>query len=131
MLIDLVHMIRQILDSNGVSISSKGKALVLSSDMEAYSKEALREEIRRLTVINIQLMSDKLGIEAVKTKLEADKARLINEKNIFVAKREELRAELTEAAVISTTNIQTPVIIVYDKFKAKRLPPFDGIKKTF
>ncbi len=65
--------------------------------MEAYSKEALGEEIRRLTAANVQLVNDKLNIKVAKTKLEADKAKLINEKNIFVAKREELQAELAEA----------------------------------
>ncbi len=85
------------LDNNGISILGKGKAPASSSDMEAYSKEILGEEIRRFIAANAQLVNDKLGIEAVKTKLEADKVRLISEKNIFVAKREELRVELTEA----------------------------------
>ncbi len=50
-------------------------------------------------------MNDKLSAEAAKTKFEADKARLISEKNIFVAKREELRVELAEAAAVSTISI--------------------------
>jgi len=74
-------------------------------------------------------MNDKLDIEAAKTRLEADKIRLINEKNIFVAKKEELRAELIKTAVALVTNIQTFVIIVYDKLKAKRLSLFDGTKE--
>ncbi len=76
-------------------------------------------------------MNDKLGIEATKTKLEADKVKLINEKNILVAKREKLRTELMETATALTTNIQIPITIVYDKLKAKRPPPFDRIKETF
>ena len=35
-------------------------------------------------------MNDKLDIKAIKTKFEADKTKLINEKNIFVIKRKEL-----------------------------------------
>ncbi len=99
--------------------------------METYSKEALGEEIRKFTAANVQLVNDKLNIEAAKTKLETDKIRLINKKNILIAKREELRAELTEAIVALITNVQTPVIIVRDKLKVKRLLPFDKIKKMF
>jgi len=99
--------------------------------VETYSKEALGEEIRKFTAANVQLVNDKLNIEAAKTKLETDKIRLINKKNILIAKREELRAELTEAIVALITNVQTPVIIVRDKLKVKRLLPFDKIKKMF
>ncbi len=67
--------------------------------------KALGEEIYRFIAINIQLINDKLNVKAVKTKLEADKIRLINEKNIFVVKREELRVELTKAVVIFITSI--------------------------
>ena len=116
------------MDNNGISTSDKGKALISSNGIKAYSKEALREEICRLIITNVQLANDKLDIEAAKIKLEADKATLINEKNIFVAKREELRIELT--AIVPTTNTQVFVIIVCDKLKAKRLPPFDKIKET-
>jgi len=89
----------------------------------------LGEEIRRFTTTNVQLINNKLNTEAAKTKLEADKAKLINEKNIFVAKREKLQAELTEAAAALIISVQTPVIIVHDKLKAKRSPPFDKTKK--
>ncbi len=99
--------------------------------MEAYSKEALGKEIRRLTATNIQLMNDNLNTEVAKTKLEADKAKLIYEKNILMVKKEELQAELVEAVTVPTTSIQVSVTIVYDKFKAKRLLLFDRIKEMF
>ena len=69
---------------------SKGKGPASTNGVEAYSKEQLAEEIRRLTTANAQLVNDKLGTEATNAKLEADRNRLINEKNILVAKREEL-----------------------------------------
>jgi len=119
------------LDSNGISTSSKAKTPALTNGVEAYSKEILREEIRRLTTTNAQLVNDKLAIKAVKIKLEVNKAKLINEKNILVTKRKELWAELTEAVVTSIINIQTPVIIIHDKLKVKRPSLFDETKETF
>lgn len=106
--------------------TSKGKGPASTSGAEAYSKEQLVEEIRRLTTVNTQLANDKLGAEATNTKLEADRNRLVNEKNILVAKREELRAELetTRAMTAATANTGR------DKLKAKRPPPFDGAKEN-
>ena len=73
-----------------------------------------------------------MDIEAVKTRFEVDKIKLINKKNIFVTKKEELQAELTEAAAATpTTNIQTFITIAYNKLKAKRPLPFDRTKETF
>jgi hypothetical protein len=107
----------------------KDKGSVSTSGVEAYSKEQLAEEIRRLTIANVQLVNDKLRTEATNAKLEADKNRLINEKNIFVAKREELRTEL---AAIRAILVATPTIANTgrDKLKAKRPPPFDGAKEN-
>ncbi len=73
--------------------------------MKTYNKEVLEEEIYRFITTNVQLVNDKLDIKAAKTKLEIDKARLINEKNIFVAKKEELRVELIETVITFITNI--------------------------
>ena len=47
------------LDSIDMSILGKGKTPVSISGVEAYSKEALGEEIRRFTQVNIQLAQDK------------------------------------------------------------------------
>ena len=90
----------------------------------------MAEEIRRLTKANAQLVNDKLGTEATNAKLEADRNRLISEKNILVAKREELRTELeaTRAMLAATPAIANTG---RDKFKAKRLLPFDGVKENF
>jgi hypothetical protein len=108
---------------------SKGKGPVSTSGVEAYSKEQLAEEICRFTMANVQLVSDKLGIEATNAKLEADRNRLISEKNILVAKREELRTELEAiramlAVALATTNTGR------DKLKAKRPLPFDRAKEN-
>ena len=89
----------------------------------------MAEEIRRLTTVNAQLANDKLRIEATNAKLEADRNRLINEKNILVAKREELRTELEATKAMPavapiTTNTGR------DKLKAKRPPLFDGAKEN-
>ncbi len=73
-----------------MSTSGKSKTLASSSGIEAYNKETLGEEICRFIAINVQLANDKLNIKAVKTKLEADKVKLISEKNIFIVKKEEL-----------------------------------------
>jgi hypothetical protein len=112
-----------------ISTSSKGKASVSTNGVEAYSKEQLAEEIRRFTTANAQLVNDKLGIEAINAKLEADKNRLINEKNILVAKREELQTEFAAVKTILTTT-STIANTSRDKLKAKRLPLFDGAKKN-
>ena len=87
------------------------------------------EEIRRLTTTNAQLVNDKLRTEATNAKLEADRNKLINKKNIFVAKREELQTKLKATRAIpaiapATTNIGR------DKLKAKRPPLFDGTKEN-
>ena len=91
---------------------SKGKRPTSTNGVEAYSKEQLAEEIRRLTTTNAQLVNDKLGIEVTNAKLEADKNRLINKKNIFIAKRKKLRTEL---AATRTIPIITPAITNSDR----------------
>jgi predicted GTPase len=89
----------------------------------------LAEEIRKFTTANIQLVNDKLGIKATNAKLEADKNKLINEKNILVVKREKLRTELAvirAILAIALGNANTK----RNKFKAKRLLLFDSIKEN-
>ena len=61
------------LDSNSISTSGKGKVPVSSNGIKAYNKETLEKEIRRLIATNVQLINNKLNVENVKTKLEADK----------------------------------------------------------
>jgi hypothetical protein len=110
-------------------ILSKGKITVSTSGVEVYSKEQLAEEICRFTTTNVQLVNDKLGTEATNAKLEADKSRLISKKNIFVAKREELRTELVaiRAMPAISSNIANTG---RDRFKAKRPLSFDGVKEN-
>jgi len=93
------------LDNNDISTLNKVKAPTSTNGIKAFNKEVLKEEIRRLIIINVQLMNNKLDVEAAKIKLKADKTKLISEKNIFVAKREELQVKLTETIVILIINI--------------------------
>jgi hypothetical protein len=110
--------------------TSKGKRPVSTNDIEAYNKEQLAEEIRKLTTVNAQLMNDKLRTETTNAKLEADKNRLINEKNTFVAKRKKLQTKL-----IATRTIPAVIPAIAnsgrDKLKAKRPLPFNRAKKNF
>ncbi len=119
------------LDNNDISTLGKAKAPTSTNGIKAFNKKILKEEICRFIITNIQLINDKLNAEAVKIKFEVNKAKLINEKNIFVAKKEELQVELTEAATASTTSIQVSIIIVYDKLKAKKSLLFDKTKEIF
>ncbi len=68
---------------------SKGKAPISTSGVEAYNKEALDDEIRRLIIANVQLIIDKIKIEKVKVNLKINKTRLFNEKNSLIVKKEE------------------------------------------
>ncbi len=78
------------LDNTDISTLGKGKAPAFISGVEAYSKEILNDEIRRLTIVNIQLITDKMEIEKVRVNLEADRTRLFGKKNFLVVKKEEL-----------------------------------------
>jgi len=122
------------LDSTDISTSGKGKTPASTNGVKTYSKEALGNKIRKLTAANAQLMTDKMETEKTKVNLEADRARLFDEKNSLVAKKEELQAEI---ATLNATNVpirghQDPLLgPTRDKFKAKRPPSFDGLKKNF
>ncbi len=80
---------------------------VSTNDIEAYSKEVLNDEIRRLITANIQLMIDKMETEKTKVNLEIDKIRLFDEKNSLIAKREKFRAKIITLNVI---NVQFVII---------------------
>ena len=84
-----------------MSTLDKGKTPASTSGVEAYSKEILGDEIRRLTAANAQLVIDKTETEKARVNLEADKARLFGEENSLVAKREELRAEIAALNVVN------------------------------
>jgi len=122
------------LDSTDISTSGKGKTPASTSGVEAYSKEALSDKIRRLTTTNTQLVADKMETEKARVNLETDRARLLSEKNFLVAKREELRAEIAtlNAANIPVRGYQDLLLgPIRDKLKAKRPPSFDGSKENF
>ncbi len=90
------------LNSTDIFTLGKGKALASTNGVEAYSKETLGDEIRRLTTANAQLMTDKMKIEKARVNLEADRTRLLDEKNSLIAKKEELRAEI---ATLNVANV--------------------------
>src|SRR6266699_1776827 len=116
-----------------MSTSNKGKTPASTNDVEAYSKEALDDEIRRLTTTNAQLMTDKIEIEKTKVNLEINRTRLLNKKNSLVVKKKELRAEIAilNVANVPIHNHQNPLLkLIQDKFKAKRPPFFDSLKKN-
>ncbi len=120
-----------------MSTSGKGKASISTNGVETYSKEALSNEIRRLIIINVQLMTDKMEIEKVRVNLEVDKVRLFDEKNFLVVKRKELRAEIVVLNVVRSFNAPTYgyqnslLKSTRDKFKAKRPSLFDSLKENF
>jgi len=82
------------LDNTDIFTSSKDKTPVSTNDVEAYNKETLNDEIHRLTIVNVQLITDKMKTEKVKVNLKIDKVRLFNKKNSLVVKREKFRAEI-------------------------------------
>ncbi len=88
-----------------MSTSGKGKAPVSISGVEAYSKEALGDEIRKLTAANVQLVTDKMEIEKARVNLEADRIQLFGKKNSLVAKREELRIEIAMLNATGPSNV--------------------------
>ncbi len=116
-----------------MSTSSKDKASVSTSSVEAYNKKTLGDKIYRLTTANTQLMADKMETEKTRVNLETDKTRLFGEKNSLVVKKKELR---TKIAALNAINVpvysyQDPLLRpIRDKLKAKRLPPFDDLKKN-
>jgi len=120
-----------------MSTSSKSKAPVSTNNVEAYNKETLDDKIRRLITANTQLMINKMKIEKARVNLEADRVRLLGEKNPLVAKRKELRAEIVTLNVAGPPNIpihsyQNPLLRpTQDKLKVKKPSLFDSLKKNF
>jgi len=124
------------LDSTDISISNKGKASIFTSGVEAYSKEALGDEIRRLITTNVQLITDKMETEKARVNLKADRVQLLGKKNSLVAKREKLRIEIVVLNTAGSSNVpirkhQDPLLkLIRNKLKAKRSTPFDNVKEN-
>ncbi len=81
-------------------------------------------------------MSDKMETERTKVNLEADRMRLLDEKNFLVVKKEEF---WTEIAILNTAGPSNILIRSYqdpflkptqDKLKTKRPPPFNNLKEN-
>ena len=125
------------MDNIDISISNKGKISVSTNGVEVYSKEALSNEIRRLIIANIQLITNKMKIEKIKVNLKTDKIQLFDKKNFLVVKRKELRAKIITLNVAGPTNVlihshQNPLLRpTRNKLKAKRPPSFNNLKKNF
>ncbi len=88
-----------------MSILGKGKALVFTNNVEIYSKEILSDKIYRLTIVNIQLMINKIETKKIRVNLETDRMQLFDEKNSLVVKRKELRAEIVILNVTGSFNV--------------------------
>ncbi len=125
------------LDNTDISTSSKDKTSVSTNGIEVYIKEQLAVEIQRFIIANAQLMTDKMKTEKTKVNLEADRVRLLEEKNSLVVKREEFRVEIAAINAARLSNVlvyshQDPLLKpVQNKLKAKRLSFFDSLKKNF
>ena len=115
----------------------KGKALVSMSDVKVYNKKTLSDKIRRLIIVKIQLIIDKIETEKIKVNLKIDKIQLFGEKNSLVVKRKKLRIEIVILNATGPPNVlirryQDPFLrLTQDKLKTKRPLPFDGLKKNF
>ncbi len=124
------------LNNTDISTSSKDKAPVSTNGIETYSKKALNDKIRKLTTTNVQLITNKMETEKVKINLEANKTRLLDKKNSLIAKRKELRTKIAALYTAGSSNIlvrghQDPLLKpIWNKFKTKRLPPFDNLKEN-
>jgi len=125
------------LDNTDISISSKNKASISTSGVEVYSKETLGDKIRRLTIANAQLMANKIETKKAKVNLEVDRARLFDEKNSLIAKKEKLQTEIAVLNIAGLSNVpiygyQNPFLRpIRDKFKVKRSSSFDNLKENF
>jgi len=89
------------LDNTDISILNKGKTPVSISNVKAYIKKILNNEIRKLIIVNTQLITNKIKTEKVKVNLEADKIRLFDKKNFLMVKKEELRAEIVTLNIVN------------------------------
>ncbi len=93
------------MDNTDISTLGKNKTSVSTNDVEAYNKEALNDEIRRLIIVNVQLVIDKIEIEKVRVNLEANRTRLFGEKNSLIVKKEELRTEIVILNIVGFSNV--------------------------
>ncbi len=89
-----------------------------------------------MTTTNIQLTIDKIKTEKARVNLEANKARLFGKKNSLIAKREELRTKIVALNITGPLNVliygyqNLFLKPIQDKFKAKKLSFFDGLKEN-
>ncbi len=125
------------LDNTNISTSNKGKTPISTNDVKTYSKETLGDEIHKLIIANVQLITDKMETEKARVNLETNRTRLFDEKNSLVVKRKEFRVEIAILYTVGFSNVPIRryqdlfLRPIQDKFKAKRPPFFDGLKENF
>ena len=90
------------MDNTDISTSNKDKTSVFINGVEVYNKKTLNDEICRLIIANVQLITNKMKIEKTRVNLETDKTQLFGKKNSLVVKREELQAKI---AALNTTGL--------------------------
>ena len=73
--------------------------------IEDYNKEVLDNKIRKLTIANIQLITNKMETKKVRINLKVDRTRLLDEKNSLVVKKEEFRTEIVILNIIRFSNV--------------------------
>ena len=93
------------LDNTDIFTSNKGKTSVSTNNIEAYNKETLDDKIHRLTITNVQLITNKIKTEKIKINLETDKIRLLSKKNSLVVKRKELRTKIIVLYAAGSSNV--------------------------
>ncbi len=93
------------LDNTDISTSSKDKTPTSTNDVEAYNKEALGDKIHRLTIANVQLITDKMETKKARVNLKTDRIRLLDKKNFLVVKKEELRIKIAILNAAKSSNI--------------------------
>ncbi len=88
-----------------MSILSKDKASASTNSIKAYNKEILDDKIRRLTIVNVQLVINKIKTEKTRINLEANRIQLFGKKNSLVVKREKLRIEIAILNAAGPSNV--------------------------
>ena len=95
------------MDSTDISTLSKDKTSVSTNGIKTFIKKQLTIEIQRLSTANVQLITNKIKTEKAKVNLQANKTRLLREKNSLVVKREEFRAEIVTMNATGFSNVLT------------------------
>jgi len=97
------------LDNIDIFTLNKSKTPVSTNDIETYNKEILSDEIFKLIIANVQLMTNKIKTKKTRVNLETDRIQLFGKKNSLVIKKKELQ---TEIVILNTTGSSN--LLIYD-----------------